>query len=141
MRLCLGLILLVTYSFAQEKNQFYLSAGTDVIKTDNDNLFDKTQSHFDVNYFFTSKISAGYGMEIRTGTGGPGTANTYFGLRYYLIPNLFLKPRYILGNKEFALAAGWAHPIHEKWRLEGTADYYTKEQEFGFRIGVGRIIN
>jgi hypothetical protein len=80
-------------------------------------------------------------MEVRTGTGRTIIANTYFGLRYYLVSNLFLKPRYILGNKEFDVAAGWAQPIHEIWRLEGTADYYTRERQIGFRIGVGRILN
>jgi hypothetical protein len=69
------------------------------------------------------------------------SADTYFTLRYYLVPKLFFKPRYVLVQNELDLAAGWSQPIGAKWRLEGIANYYTKQDKLGIRVGLGWIIN
>ncbi len=122
-------------SFTQSSNDLMLGGAIDLLKTDNDKLFDKAQIGFEANYFVIRKFTLTAGAEIWTRR----DESFVFGSRYYFANNFFMRGRALIGENDFSLGAGGAIPLSSNWRLELMGDYYF-EREFAVRFGLGYII-
>ena len=122
---------------AQSTNDFLISGGLDLIKTDNSKIFDKAQFGLEVNYFIQRRFSVGAGAELWT----QGANSFVLGARWYPSDNIFLRFRGLIGYNDAALGVGYAKPLSKNFRIEGMADLYFKRPDFGLRAGVSYVIN
>ncbi|QOI97428.1 MAG: hypothetical protein HRU69_07970 [Flammeovirgaceae bacterium] len=131
----LGLIFCATLAYSQSSNDLMLGGAMDFLKTDNDNLFDKAQVGFELNYFVIRKFTITAGAEIWT----KRDESFVFGSRYYFTDHFFARGRGLIGQNDFSLGAGGAIPLKNSWRLELIGDFYF-EGEFAVRTGLAYII-
>jgi hypothetical protein len=130
-------ILLCVAASAQSTNDFLISGGFDLIKTDINKAVDKAQVGLEVNYFLQRKFAVGAGGEFWT-----RRANSFvLGARYYPTENIFVRMRGLIGANDLAIGAGYSKPIHKYWRLEAMGDIYLAHPDFAIRGGVSYIIN
>lgn len=112
-----------------------LGGGIDLFKTDNTGAFEKTQVGFEANYFVIRKFSVAAGAEIWTRS----EESFAFGFRWYMIDNVFLRCRGLIGENDFSIGAGGAIPLKQNLRLEIVGDFYF-EGEFALRTGLAYIL-
>jgi hypothetical protein len=122
-------------SYAQSSNDLMVSGGIDLLKTDNNELFDKAQLGFEANYFAVRKFTITAGVELWTNR----DESFVFGSRYYFTDNFFGRGRALIGENDFSLGAGGALVLKNNWRLELMGDFYF-EGEFALRTGVAYVI-
>lgn len=131
----LSLLLLQSAAIAQSTHDMMIGGGLDLIKTDNNKLFDKAQVGLEFNYFVVRHFSVGAGAELWT-----QSANSFvLGMRWYADDHLFLRLRALTGANEASLGAGWSQPLNANWRVEGIGDFYFKG-DFALRAGIQYII-
>ena len=139
MAIRLGFILLLfIFSapvFSQSARDFMIGGGFDVIKSDNDKLFDKAQIGFEANYFVIREVTLNAGFEIWTNR----DESFVFGARWYFLDNFFMRGRGLIGANDFSLGAGGAIPLNPNFRLEIIGDFYF-EGDFAVRTGIAYII-
>ena len=112
-----------------------IGGGFDVIKTDNDKLFDKLQVGFEANYFVIREFTATAGIEIWTYR----DESFVIGSRWYFMDNLYMRFRGLIGENDFSIGAGGAIPLKPNLRLEIVGDFYF-EGDFALRTGLAYII-
>lgn len=122
---------------AQSTNDFLISGGLDLIKTDNNKLFEKAQVGLEVNYFLQRRFSVGAGGEFWS----QGRNSFVMGVRWYPADNIFLRFRGLIGINDAALGAGYVKALDKNFRLEGMADLYFAKPDFAIRAGVSYVIN
>jgi hypothetical protein len=133
--LVFSLLVVNARSVAQGTNDFLLGGGLDLIKTDNQKVFDRAQIGFEANYFITRKFSVAAGLEIWT-----HRENSFaFGSRWYPKDNIFMRFRGLIGENDFSIGAGGAIPLKNNFRLEIMGDFYF-ESEFAVRAGLAYLI-
>lgn len=130
------LILLSLTAFGQSSNDFMISGGLDLIKTDFNNPFEKAQIGLEANYFVVRNFSAGAGVEIWTDQ----KSSFVMGARWYPMDNVFVRFRGLIGANDAAIGAGWAKPLNETWRFEAMGDFFFGQTEFSVRAGVSYLI-
>jgi hypothetical protein len=130
-------ILLASHiGYAQSTHDFLLSGGLDVVKTDNNKLFDKAQIGIEANYFIERRFAVGAGVELWT-----KQKNSFvMGARWYANENIFLRFRGLIGANDAALGAGWSKALNETLRVEAIGDFYLNSSQFALRAGVGYVI-
>ncbi|MDL5049252.1 hypothetical protein QQ054_24875 [Oscillatoria amoena NRMC-F 0135] len=122
-------------SYSQSSNDIMLGGALDFLKTDNNNLFDKAQFGFELNYFAIRKFTLTAGVEIWTNR----DESFVFGSRYYFTDHFFARGRALIGENDFSLGAGGAIPLRKNWRFEVIGDFYV-EGEFAVRTGMAYVI-
>jgi len=126
----------ITTSLAQSTHDILVGGGLDLIKTDNNKLFNKAQVGFEANYFVDRRFAVGAGAEIWT-----ARKNSFvMGARWYANDNIFVRFRGLIGANDAALGMGYAKALKEDWRLEVMGDYYFSAVQFGLRAGVSYVI-
>jgi hypothetical protein len=130
------LLLLSLTAFGQSSNDFMISGGLDLIKTDFNNPFEKAQIGLEANYFVVRNFSAGAGVEIWTDQ----KSSFVMGARWYPMDNVFVRFRGLIGANDAAIGAGWAKPLNETWRFEAMGDFFFGQTEFSVRAGVSYLI-
>jgi hypothetical protein len=131
-------ISLVSYTLhAQSSNDILVGGGFDLIKTDNNQLFDKAQIGLEAHYFVVRNFAAGAGFEI-----WPQQKSSFMmGMRWYALDHVFIRARGLIGANDFSIGGGWTKPIiNENWRFEAIGDFYVADTEFAIRAGVSYII-
>jgi hypothetical protein len=130
-------ITLISFSLqAQSSSDILVSGAIDLIKTDNTQLFDKTQIGLEANYFVVRNFAAGAGFEI-----WPTQKSSFLmGMRWYPHDHIFVRFRGLIGANDLAVGGGWAKPINDQWRFEAIGDFYIADVEFAIRAGVSYII-
>ncbi len=124
-----------TKSYAQSTGSIMIGGGLDLLKSDNNNnIADKTQVGFEVNYFLLRNYSVTGGLEIWT----QGNESLILGMRWYPVENIFARFRGLIGENEVSLGAGYWRNLDEHWRFEGMADLYF-QGEIAFRVGVAYL--
>jgi hypothetical protein len=124
------------HSSAQIAKDLMVGAHTDLVKSDNDGYFEKIQAGAEVNYFLSRKFTATGGIEYWS----QGKQVSFvMGGRWYPIPDAFVRMRGLIGANDFALGAGWAKPLDERWRFEAMADLYTRG-DIAIRAGMMYVI-
>jgi hypothetical protein len=129
-------ILAVTLSFSQSSQDFMLGGGLDLLKTDNEKLFDKAQVGIELNYFVIRKVTLTAGVEIWTRR----DESFVFGSRYYFTDHIFARARGLIGENDFSLGLGGAVALKKNLRFELLGDFYFKEGEFALRSGLAYIL-
>lgn len=112
-----------------------IGGGFDLIKSDNDKLFDKAQVGLEANYFVTREVTLNAGVELWSNQNESFT----FGARWYFVDNFFMRGRGLIGENDFSLGAGGAIHLKPNLRLEIIGDFYF-EGDFAVRTGVAYII-
>lgn len=130
------LVLISLTSQAQSSNDFMISGGLDLIKTDFNNPFDKAQIGLEANYFVVRNFSAGAGVDIWTDQ----KSSFVMGARWYPMDHVFVRFRGLIGANDAAVGAGWAKPLNDNWRFEAMGDFFFGQTEFAVRAGVSYII-
>jgi hypothetical protein len=130
------LILISVSIQAQSSNDFMISSGLDLIKTDFNNPFEKAQIGLEANYFVVRNFSAGAGVEIWTDQ----KSSFVMGARWYPMDHVFVRFRGLIGANDAAIGAGWAKPLNDNWRFEAMGDFFFGQTEFAVRAGVSYII-
>jgi hypothetical protein len=130
------LVLISLTTQAQSSNDFMISGGLDLIKTDFNNPFDKAQIGLEANYFVVRNFSAGAGVEIWTDQ----KSSFVMGARWYPMDHVFVRFRGLIGANDAAVGAGWAKPLNDNWRFEAMGDFFFGQTEFSVRAGVSYII-
>jgi hypothetical protein len=133
--LFLFFILAVTLSFSQSSQDFMLGGGLDLLKTDNEKLFDKAQVGIELNYFVIRKVTLTAGVEIWTRR----DESFVFGSRYYFTDHIFARARGLIGENDFSLGLGGAVALKKNLRFELLGDFYFKG-EFALRSGLAYIL-
>jgi hypothetical protein len=128
-------ILAVTLSFSQSSQDFMLGGGLDLLKTDNEKLFDKAQVGIELNYFVIRKVTLTAGVEIWTRR----DESFVFGSRYYFTDHIFARARGLIGENDFSLGLGGAVALKKNLRFELLGDFYFKG-EFALRSGLAYIL-
>jgi hypothetical protein len=130
-------ISLISYTLqAQSSNDILVGGGFDLIKTDNNQLFDKVQIGLEAHYFVVRNFAAGAGFEI-----WPQQKSSFMmGMRWYALDHVFVRARGLIGANDVSIGGGWAKPINENWRFEAIGDFYVADTEFAIRAGVSYII-
>lgn len=130
------LVLISLTTLAQSSNDFMVSGGLDLIKTDFNNPFEKAQIGLEANYFVVRNFSAGAGVEIWTDQ----KSSFIMGARWYPMDHVFVRFRGLIGANDAAVGGGWAKPLNENWRFEAIGDFFFGRTEFAVRAGVSYII-
>ena len=128
------LLLGFTQSYAQSTGSIMIGGGLDLLKSDINNIADKTQVGFEVNYFLLRNYSVTGGLEIWT----RGNESLVLGMRWYPVENIFARFRGLIGENEVSLGAGYWKNIDDHWRFEGMADIYF-QGDVAFRAGVAYL--
>jgi len=124
-----------TQSYTQSTGSIMIGGGLDLLKSDINNIADKTQVGFEVNYFLLRNYSVTGGLEIWT----RGNESFILGMRWYPVENIFARFRGLIGeNPEVSLGAGYWRNIDDHWRFEGMADLYF-QGDIAFRAGVAYL--
>jgi hypothetical protein len=120
---CLYVALFVALSFtasAQHEGDVLVGINLDLIKSDYDGYFQKTQVGLEGNYFFSEKFTATAGVEVWTRDGVSGV----IGVRWYPITDAYIRARALFGQNDLSIGGGWAKPMTEELRFESMADFY-----------------
>jgi hypothetical protein len=112
-----------------------IGGGLDLIKTDNDEFFEKFQIGLEANYFFTRQFTGSAGVELWT----DDEVSFVIGGRWYPIDEAFVRVRGLIGVNDVSIGGGWAKPLNENWKLEALGDFYF-EGEFAIRVGAVYVI-
>ena len=123
-----------TQSYTQSRGSIMLGGGLDLLKSDINNIADKTQVGFEVNYFLLRNYSVTGGLEIWT----RGNESFILGMRWYPVENIFARFRGLIGENEVSIGAGYWRNIDNNWRFEGMADLYF-QGDIAFRAGVAYL--
>ncbi len=101
-------ISLISYTLqAQSSNDILVGGGFDLIKTDNNQLFDKAQIGLEAHYFVVRNFAAGAGFEI-----WPQQKSSFMmGMRWYALDHVFIRARGLIGANDVSIGGGWAKPI------------------------------
>ena len=124
-------------SFGQRAKQFMLGVQADLIKSDNDGLFEKMQGGFEGSYYVSRKFAVTGGAE---GWSGHQGAIFTFGARFCPIDEAFVRIRF-LPEKGYSLGGGFVKPLSENVRVEAMADFYGGGQiaiRGGVAYGLGK---
>jgi hypothetical protein len=114
------LSMLAAMSFAQTSGDILIGMNLDLVKSDNDGYFEKTQFGLEGNYFISQKFTGTVGIEVWT----RGISSAVVGARWYPAKNAFIRARALFGANDFSIGGGWAKPLTEQLRLESMADFY-----------------
>jgi hypothetical protein len=131
------LSLLSTASYAQRTQRVMMGVHADLIKTDNDGLFEKMQGGFEGSYYLSRKFALTTGVEWWSDNDNP---ILLFGARFCPIDEAYFRIRGLLQN-DLAVGAGFARPLSDKLRVEALADIYFSGQiaiRAGIAYGIGR---
>jgi hypothetical protein len=126
-----------TVCFSQRARTFMISVHADLIKSDNDGLFEKMQGGLEGSYYASRKFAVTAGAE---GWSGYHRIVPAFGARFCPIDEAFVRVR-VLPQKGYSLGGGFAKPLSEKVRIEAMADFYWGGQiaiRGGVTYGLGR---
>jgi hypothetical protein len=123
------------FSAAQSTNDILVGGGSDLIKSDIREVFDKAQLGVEANYFVVRHFAVGAGAELWTGQ----HHSFVMGVRWYADDNFFARFRGLIGANDASLGVGWSKPILTDWRVEALGDFYFKGT-FGLRAGVAYVI-
>ena len=129
--------IITTLSFGQRAKQFMLGVQADLIKSDNDGLFDKMQGWFEGSYYASRKFAVTAGAE---GWSGHQGAILTIGARFCPIDEAFIRVR-ALPQKSYSIGAGFTKPLSENVRVEAMADFYWGGQiaiRGGVAYGLGK---
>jgi hypothetical protein len=105
---------------AQTSGDILVGMNLDLIKSDNDGYFEKTQFGLEGNYFISEKFTATVGIEVWT----RGISSAVIGSRWYPAKNAFIRARGLFGENDFSIGGGWAKPLTEQLQFESMADFY-----------------
>jgi hypothetical protein len=138
----LTLLLLALSVRSQNTGDFMLGIGTDLLKTDIQEPFNKAQVGLELNYFVKKNFSATLGADIWS----RGDDSFVVGMRWYFIDvsshsranYYFLRLRGLIGVNDVALGLGWARALTSTLRAEAFGDYYFNG-EFGIRGGIAYV--
>jgi hypothetical protein len=103
----------------------------DLIKSDNDGYFEKTQVGLEGNYFISRKLTGTAGLEVWTRE----KASAVIGARWYPVKDAYIRMRGLIGVNDFSMGGGWAKPLTEDLRFESMADFYFAG-DFTIRAGI-----
>jgi hypothetical protein len=132
-KLFVATLLIVTLSAsAQSTKDILLGGAFDLLKTDNQKLFNKVQLGIEGNYFIVRHFAVGAGVEHWTA--GP-TTSFMMGARWYPSDKLFVRFRGLIGANDAAAGVGWSQPFKNSFRLEAMGDFYFGTTEFALRVG------
>lgn len=129
-------LLLSFFCYSQSSNSILIGGGFDFIKTDNTGLLEKMQLGLEGHYFVVRHFAVGAGTEIWTDK----RSSFMMGMRYYLMDNVFVRFRGLIGANDASLGAGWAKPLNDKLRFEAMGDFYFADPQFGVRAGVSYVL-
>lgn len=140
--LILSLLLLALSARSQSTGDFMLGIGTDLLKTDIHEPFNKAQVGLELNYFVKKNFSATLGADIWS----QGDDSFVVGMRWYFIDvsshsranYYFLRLRGLIGVNDVALGFGWARALTSTLRVEALGDYYFNS-EFAIRGGIAYV--
>jgi hypothetical protein len=122
---------------AQKANDVLLGVAFDLVKTDDEKLFGKSQFGMEANYFIVRHFAAGVGVEKWT----DGSTTTFtMGVRWYPVDNFFVRFRALIGGNDASASVGWSQPFKNSLRLETMGDYYFGSTEFALRVGVAFVM-
>ena len=124
-------------SFAQRSQRVMLGVQADLIKSDNNGLFEKMQGGFEGSYYLSRKFAVTAGAE---GWSRHDRAIFAFGGRFCPIDEAFVRAR-VLPRKGYSLGGGFLRPLSEKVRIEAMADFYSGGEiaiRAGMAYGLGR---
>lgn len=122
---------------AQSTHDLLIGGGLDLLKTDNNGLFKKSQLGIEANYFVVRHFAVGLGGEYWSNR----LRNSFvLGARWYANDQIFIRLRGLIGANDAALGVGYAKAISKFWRIEGIGDFYLTSNEFALRGGIGYII-
>ncbi len=124
-------------SKAQATRDVLLGGGFDVYKTDHRDIASKFQIGVELNYFIIRNFSVTGGIEIWNGN--ENNNSLVVGMRWYPLRNVFTSVSGLIGQDDLGLGAGYGYPLNKHWRIEGIVDYYFKQDDFAFRIGVAYL--
>lgn len=133
--LTVPLLFIATSSFSQLPKDIIIGLSADLMKTDNNTIFNKAQIGLEGNYFFTRSFTVTGGMEVWTSDG----VSLVSGIRWYPVEEAFLRARALVGENDFSIGGGWTSPINASLKFEAIGDFYFKG-EFSIRAGIVYII-
>ncbi len=106
--------------FSQRTQQVMVAVHADLIRSDNEGVFEKMQGGFEGSFYPMSLIAVTAAVEWWTQADDPILV---LGVRVCPIDEAFIRMRW-LSSKEGSLGAGFAKPLSGRIRLEAMADYY-----------------
>lgn len=127
-------IITATITHAQIANDYMISVGADLIKTDNNGLFKKAQAGAEFNYYLHRRLTVTGAFEVWTAD----EISFVIGGRWYPIDELFIRTRGLVGVNDLSVGAGWVKPLGENFRFEAIGDFYFKGQ-FSIRTGISYV--
>ncbi len=133
----IALIFVSSQALAQSTKDFLVGGGFDLLKTDNDKLFNKAQIGLEGNYFVVRHFAVGAGVELWTTN---QTSSFMMGARWYPSDKLFVRFRGLIGANDASAGVGWSQPFKDSFRLEGMGDFYFGSTQFALRVGVAYVI-
>jgi hypothetical protein len=122
--------------YSQQQTDFLIATQMDLIKSDYDGYFQKTQVGLEANYFISEKFTASAGLEFWTRDGVTAAVGT----RWYPSRDAFIRARALFGSfGDVSIGGGWAKPMSETLRFESMADFYFAGN-YSIRIGLAYLI-
>lgn len=133
--LSLVLILISATSFSQIARDFMIGTNLDLIRSDQDGYFEKTQVAAELNYFLSRKFTAAGGIEYWS---QDEQISLVMGGRWFPVKEAFLRVRGLIGSNDIAIGGGWSKPLKpgRNWYFESIADVYTIHGYVAIRAGV-----
>jgi hypothetical protein len=114
-----------------------LGGQLDLIKTDLDREFAKTQAAFEMHYFMAHHFAVGVGVERWSDYKN----SLVISVRWYASENIFTRFRGLIGANDAMLGIGYSKPIGKHWRIEAMGDFYFfNSAEFAVRGGLNYVI-
>ena len=123
-------------SFGQNAHDSMVLLQTDLVKTDNLNLFRKAQLGGEYHYFATSTITANAGFEVWT----DDELSFSIGARWYPAEYAFVRIKGLIGENDVVVGGGWVIPLNNTFRFEASGDFYFKV-DFAIRVGIAYLIH
>lgn len=133
--LTVPLLLIAFSSYSQIAKDIIIGLSADLMKTDNNTIFNKAQIALEGNYFLTRSFTATGGVEVWTSDG----VSLVSGVRWYPVEEAFVRARAMVGENDFSIGGGWTSPINASLKFEAIGDFYFKG-EFSIRAGIVYII-
>lgn len=134
---CIAVLgLFSSVAFSQSTHDFMIGGAFDVIKTDNNGVFNKSQIGLEANYFIIRHFAVGAGAEIWA----KQKDSFVMGMRWYFNDHVFTRFRALVGANDASLGLGYAYPLKPKIRLEAMGDYYFSGKALGIRGGISFIL-
>lgn len=131
------LFLIACSAHGQSTKDILVGGGFDLVKTDNQKLFNKMQLGIEGNYFIVRHFSVGAGLEHWTQF---STTSFVMGARWYPTDKLFVRFRGLIGANDATAGVGWSQPFKNSFRLEAMGDFYFGATDFALRVGAAYII-